>query len=89
MGSAIAVALISLLGVIGLLLREEFQMTLTLNAFLPDIYVSSVQYAIRLKAPTLGGVFDPIAPTLFAEFQALRISGTLTYLGNRCELPES
>lgn len=72
----------------GELTGEEFQMTLTLNAFLPDIYVSSVQYAIRLKAPTLDGLFDSIAPTLFPEFQAFRISGTLTYLGNRCELPE-
>jgi hypothetical protein len=72
-----------------MLLREEFQMALTLNAFLPDIYVSSVQYAIRLKAPTLDGLFDSIAPMLFPEFQAFRISGTLTYLGNRCELPES
>jgi hypothetical protein len=53
------------------------------------LIVSSVQYTIRLKAPTLDGLFDSIAPTLFPDFQAFRISGALTYLGNRCELPGS
>jgi hypothetical protein len=73
----------------GELTGEQFQMTLTLNAFLPDIYVSSVQYAVRLNASTLDGRFDSIAPTLFPEFQAFRISGTLAYLGNQCKPPEA
>lgn len=73
----------------GELTGEEFQMTLTLNAFLPEVYVSSVQYAIRLNARTLDGQFDSIAPTLFPNFEAFRISGALTYQGNDCALKQA